>query len=343
MNALSMPSAAHDGICLSSDFIDQYIPKTNGEFIKVYLYILRHISGPASMLSLTYISDQLGQMESDVYRGLKFWVNEGLLKIIRDDLDHICSIELLPQKETRIQPFRPTTPTPSIIKSNMEQPIRIHREFNEKEWKRLLQTAQTLLGRLLPPSDVEILENFYKNLNMSYNLIIHLLETCVDRGITNFKYIQKVGLNWFDEGVTTPEQASVVRSDYSADYIQIKQAFGIKDRRLATAETEMIDQWFTTYSFTIEIVLEACNQTILNLSKADFHYANKILKNWFEAGHRTIDDIRKGEEAFERERKSKTKSYESRTSAPKKNGFKNFKEREYDMNDLERKLLNSNW
>jgi len=344
MNALSIAAEpAHDMIHLSNEFIDQYITKANGDFIKVYLYVLRHIEGPSALLSLSKISEVIGQEENDVYRALKFWVNEGKLKIIRDDLDHICSIQLIGQPEHTTSRRKHVVKAPAMVRSYTEAVQVIRHDNREIEWKRLVQTAPALLNRNLTPMDVEVLDNLFKNLNMSYDLIIHLLETCVDRGKTSCQYIQKVGLNWVDEGITTIEEANVISSDFTVEYSQIKHAFGIKDRRFGTSEVEIINRWFTEFNYTIDIILEACNQTLSKLTKADFKYTNKILQNWYEAGYRTLAEIKQSEETFAREKKTHKKTYTARTSSPKNNSFSNFTEREYDnMDELERLLIKSN-
>ena len=44
---------------LPNDFIDNYMIDANGEFVKVYLFLLRHLDDPCSSLTLTTIADCL--------------------------------------------------------------------------------------------------------------------------------------------------------------------------------------------------------------------------------------------------------------------------------------------
>lgn len=61
---------------VADDFIDHYMAAANGEYVKVYLYILRH-RGEA--LSQEMIADALNHTESDVRRALAYWEKAGVL------------------------------------------------------------------------------------------------------------------------------------------------------------------------------------------------------------------------------------------------------------------------
>ena len=66
---------------VADEFIDQYMAAANGEYVKVYLYLLRHQSEP---VSVDAIADALNHMESDVRRALAYWEKAGVL--LREDL-----------------------------------------------------------------------------------------------------------------------------------------------------------------------------------------------------------------------------------------------------------------
>ena len=66
---------------VADEFIDQYMAAANGEYVKVYLYLLRHQSEP---VSVDAIADALNQTESDVRRALAYWEKAGVL--LREDL-----------------------------------------------------------------------------------------------------------------------------------------------------------------------------------------------------------------------------------------------------------------
>ena len=64
---------------LSNDFIDNYMVNANGEFVKVYLFLLRHLDDPCSSLTITTIADCLNNTETDVLRAFRYWESAGLL------------------------------------------------------------------------------------------------------------------------------------------------------------------------------------------------------------------------------------------------------------------------
>ena len=58
---------------LPNDFIDNYMIDANGEFGKVYLFLLRHLDDPFSSLTLTTIADCLNNTEKDILRAFRYW------------------------------------------------------------------------------------------------------------------------------------------------------------------------------------------------------------------------------------------------------------------------------
>ena len=62
---------------VANEFIDKYMPSANGEYVKVYLYILRHEQDP---IEVTDIADALNHTEADVRRALAYWKKFGILE-----------------------------------------------------------------------------------------------------------------------------------------------------------------------------------------------------------------------------------------------------------------------
>ncbi len=53
-----------------------------------------------------------------------------------------------------------------------------------------------------------------EQLHFSDALIDYLLQYCIDRGKKDFRYIQKVAVNWAEHGITTPKQAERAVSSF---------------------------------------------------------------------------------------------------------------------------------
>ena len=69
-----------DATILSNIFIDRFMPKANGEFVKVYIYLLRMLDRPESF-GLSQMADSLFCTEGDILRALKYWENEKLVTL----------------------------------------------------------------------------------------------------------------------------------------------------------------------------------------------------------------------------------------------------------------------
>ncbi len=61
---------------VANEFIDRHMASANGEYVKVYLYLLRH---QGEDWDIGMIADALNHTESDVKRALGYWVRQGVL------------------------------------------------------------------------------------------------------------------------------------------------------------------------------------------------------------------------------------------------------------------------
>ena len=88
---------------LSNTFIDNYMPEANGEFVKVYIYLLRALSSAPVSFSLEQMADRLLCTERDILRALKYWAKQELIALDFTDSNKLCGIVLLSpdrQKQT---------------------------------------------------------------------------------------------------------------------------------------------------------------------------------------------------------------------------------------------------
>ena len=61
-------------------FIDEYMTNANGEFVKIYLYLLRCMNSPDCSFSISRTADRFDHTEKDIRRALKYWEKMNLLK-----------------------------------------------------------------------------------------------------------------------------------------------------------------------------------------------------------------------------------------------------------------------
>lgn len=340
---------------LPNDFIDNYMVNANGEFVKVYLFLLRHLDDPCSSLTIPMIADCLNNTENDVLRAFRYWETSGLLRLERDAEDRITGIEL--QKMTSVKKSgadvmaAPSVPVPEepaaeepeapvaapAVPSNA---VQLDTFRAQKEIKSLLFIAEQYLGKTLTRTDMETITYFYDTLNMSADLIEYLLETCVENGHKSMHYIRKVALSWCDSGIETVSQAKEQSQSYNKNCFTVLNAFGIKNRGPAASELTYIRKWAEDYGFTADMIEEACRRTISATHQPSFEYADTILTRWHENHVRSLKDVTVLDEAFQKE-KAAQRIASVRTRTPARN-LNNFERRNYDMDSLEEQLLNSN-
>ena len=101
---------------LSNIFIDQYMPGAGGEFVKVYIYLLRLLADPSASVCLPLLADRLNCTEGDISRALKYWSNEGLLILETDPSGELTGITLTePSPDTQME----LTATVSVPQSTL--------------------------------------------------------------------------------------------------------------------------------------------------------------------------------------------------------------------------------
>lgn len=86
MNKLTLSTQfANRSTELSNEFIDNYMPLANGEFVKVYIYLLRCVSDNQTTISVSALADFFNQTEADIMRALKYWDKAGAIQLIFDN------------------------------------------------------------------------------------------------------------------------------------------------------------------------------------------------------------------------------------------------------------------
>ncbi len=333
---------------VENDFIDQYMVKANGEYVKVYLLLLRHLNDPDTSLTISELADCLECTEKDILRALKYWAKAGLLKIDYDEAENICGLTIGQGIEETGKTSEPKAEEPggSIPEktSATGKPKRTASKStataNQNKLRQLYFVAEQYIGKPLSVAEIQKINYFFDTLNFSTDLIEYLIEYCVENGHKSMRYIESVAHAWADEGLTTVAEAKSRSSLYHKDYFAVLKAFGISGRNPAPIEVNYIKKWTDEYGFTIDIVLEACNRTISNTAKPDFKYADSILKNWLSQEVHYLSDITRLDTARKQEQITKKKTG-SKPTAKSSNRFNNFEGRSYDISSLEQQLLNT--
>ena len=339
------------GTLLPNAFVDNYMIRANGEYIKVYIYLLRMVSDGANF-SIPCLADVLELTERDVTRALKYWEKESLLRMeLKDGV--ISFIELLPvsgnphspaQTTKQEEPAHATSSAASkttlkdqtitgaepIPAMKTLSPAELQRKSEDERFSYLLYVCEMFLGKPLTCTDMNTLLYMYEDLRMSCELIEYLVEHCVSNGKKSFRYMQSVAINWYEANIKTPEEAKAYSKNFRKEYYSIMRAFGL-NQNPAPVQEEYMKRWLETDGFDLALIIEACNRTINEINKPSFPYADTILKHWKDNHIVTLEEA---------------KNFHIRQKAPKtfannnnQSNMHNFTQRDYDFDALEQQLL----
>lgn len=302
---------------IDNTFIDNCMAQANGEFVKVYLYLVR-CAQSGREVSISAIADFFEQTERDVKRALKYWKSARLIDLQQDRSGHIVAIHLLQgqlrQSAPSAQKEEAEASAPAVnsggISVSAAAPVREaasgkeSRQLQRAELSRLVYVAETYFQRSLSSSEISMLDYFVGDLGMSADLVEYLLEYCIGKNHTSVRYMEKIARDWKEKGVTEVSQARDETRSFGGDYTAIFRELGLS-RQPAPAEMTIMDKWLSEYAFSLDIIREACRRTVLQTSQPSLNYADGILTSWHGSAVRTMDDIRRLDKGHAERRKEK--------------------------------------
>lgn len=337
-----------DSTVVSNCFIDEYMKDANDAQLKVYLYLIRMLNANQAT-SVSDIADKFNHTEKEVLRALKYWEKKHLLDLDFDEDKNLVGIHLRDLSTPSAAPVQKNvtlSAVPTIAVAPAKEPVPAFikpvysaddlREFKGREQtSQLLFIAESYIGKPLTPSEMKSILFFTDQLHFSDDLIDYLLQYCVDRGKKDFKYIEKVAINWAEEGISTPKQAQKYAGKYDKNVYAIMHELG-KSGTPTSKEIEFINRWIKEYGFTTDIILEACERTVLATDRHRFEYAEGILSSWKRENVHHKADIHRIDEMYQR-RRNQPKA----TSGSGSNKFNQFTQNSYDFETLEQELLSN--
>lgn len=288
-------------------FIDNYMVDTRGDFIKVYIFILR--LGYSNIISdIEGISASLNLLQTDVQRALEYWESKGLMKISPNGSIDMCSPRI---KEE--------------IKSEV---------FFDNPVKEMFNGIEKLVGRPLSSKELSVYMSFIEDFNFSPELINLLIEYCSSKKKTDIRYIEKVAMSWNDAGIITLEDAQnhiTKFEDKWSKYRAIINYMGFKDAEISKPQEDMLEKWLFKFNMTSEVIQEACKISVMRINECNFKYIDTILCDWQGKGIRVLDDVKKSEK--------KTRPYKKNPAAESLGQNNASNKRQYDVDALEKQLL----
>jgi len=357
MNSLTLRIRNKTGATMvSNTFIDDYMADANGEFVKVYLYLLRCVSH-GRQLSISVIADKFNHTETDVIRALKYWEKMKLIKLdytngilteitfIGDSLSSDAAATTSEAESAATKLDAPETAANTTADSKTKVPSysadELKRFSENEDIKQIIFVAEAYLGKTLSPSEMNTLLFFYDTkdgLGFSVDLIEYLIEYCVSKGHKSInQYARQTALGWREQEIKNVTQAKAQTIHYNADFYKIFNALGIKGRKMVPFEANYIEKWLNTYCFTRDIVEYACEQTLSTIHQPDFKYTDSILTNWYNQNVKHIDDAKALN--LKHQKKSAALKAASQASSQAPNRYSNLDQRTYNYDDLEKQLL----
>ncbi len=245
---------------VQNSFIDQYMPQANGEFVKVYLYLLR-CANSGRELSLSSIADVFEHTEKDVRRAIIYWERQNLVRT-----------KLLPDGTVESLTF--TEPgcysTPVILAGELQEPTDLYSDGMSS-----CQDAYTASGSR--GSDLQA-ERGRRN--------------TADAGHYDWSAANRDGQepDAGDEQTPMPgELPDYAQQDLRELFFVAEQYLG---RPLSSTEQNDFVYYYHTLKFSadlIEYLLEYC----ITKGTTSRHYMKKVAEGWAEAGITTVQAAKK--------------------------------------------------
>lgn len=344
------------------------MPEANGEFVKVYLYLLRNLNSNTAECSISAIADCFNHTEKDVLRALKYWERMHLLLLgygpdkvlcditllspLSDYKEYSASVSAAPQvasapasdatDSTVALTKKPQAAVISKTTSRRDYTLDEVKEFRQNpNISELFFIIETYLKHPMATTDINTVLYWYDELHFSTELIVFLVEYCISEGHSSMHYMDKVALRWSEDKITTVAEAKENTAERSKIYYGVMKAMGITGRKLVDAEVAMIRKWTSEYGFDLALIGEACSRTIAATNQPSFKYADSIMNSWHKNHVHTMDDVKQLDAAFGKEKKAAASgtATSGKTVTVTRNKFNNFSQRDYDYDQLERMAL----
>ncbi len=282
--------------------VDKGLKLASEAQLKVLLFILRH-SGDT--LTDELVAEALALHSDDVRDAIEYWSGKGMLVSARSivtmpgSLSEAVSGEAPvsdPQPEAvkssdKPRPIsRPTKPEPGHVAKRLK---------TDKNLVLLMDEAQRILGKVLSNSDTATLLMLHETDGLPIEVLLMLLEHCAQIDKANMRYIERVGIQWGSEGITTIELAEEKIKQYSeatSAWGKICAVFGIHLSGTPTKkQLEYAGQWVNEWKFSEEMLRLAYERCVDAKGEVNLSYINGILKRWNEQGLKRSEDVLKAD------------------------------------------------
>ncbi len=265
-----------DGVFLEESFLLEIMPGIKAEYIKIYIFAKYLALKNGGKTNLGSIADALTLDMSCVREAVHSLAEVGIILL---GANGIISLPDAKKKSDSYDNERKAY-MPGEVSTIIA---------SDKKLADMLSLAQKILGRLLSYQAIEKLYGLYDWLGMSPELILRLLEYCVELGKKDIRYIEKVAISWNEMGIANITEAEnyIQKQNYKRTYqYSIQKLFGIDTRSLTPSEQKYIDSWYAL-GISKELAAFAYDYAVSKTGKLAIPYINKVLTAWNESGIKT--------------------------------------------------------
>lgn len=265
-------------------FLEHFLPKVNGDYLRIYLYGLKACLENKS-LSDADIADIFGILPSDVVNAWSFWEKEGAVLLNEDGTVEFINPEELEFSKEEAKPKKD---------DNFDKIF--SQAKKDKKFMQAVTAIESVYPELLTQNDVVKLYDIVITQGISAELFLITAAHCFKMKKNRFSYIAKVLTETHKKGYTTPETMELYYQSITENmqiYGRIKKLLKISTRDLIDREKEYIDKWLSMGKSDDEIK-EAFEKTVMNTGKLSFPYMDKILSGGSGNNRHSASSVKPG-------------------------------------------------
>lgn len=283
--------------------VDKYIKLASFCAVKSLLWILKNQGGN---FSVSEIAHGVGSSEADVKEALEYWVSEGVLVSSESGAQASAAPT---QSDSYLLEKAEKKQETGAVKAHAEEKVelilptfdQVAARINEsKEIAGLINQVQMMLGRTTGYDMNARLVQMVDGYGFPVELVLRLIQYCVDLGKTSNAFILSVAKNWYGKEITTLEQADEYINEHTEAqriYYELKLQTGLSAPMATPKQEEYLVKW-DSWGMSTEMIVAAYNKTVENTGKISWAYMDKMLAGWYNEGLKTTEAVEKANEKF---------------------------------------------
>jgi DnaD domain protein len=266
MTAINISSDIATSFTTVSDiFIDQYMPKANGEFVKVYLYLLRATGSGAGIATISEIADHFSNTEADIIRALNYWASEGILQLQSGADGQIMGINLCSLSVSGMQ----------AAQSNIQSAVADNAAQNNLQNSVVNNATQNILKNGVVNNTAQNIST--ANIRMQDSVVEKLKSQTTDKAASSQKEYTLDEIKEFRKNPDISELFFIIET-----YLK---------HTLSSTDTNMVLYWLDELHFSTDLV-EYLVEYCITKGHSSLRYMNKVALGWADAGIKTVDQAK---------------------------------------------------